>query len=30
MNGNIIDTAIARIKERGGRVTVQRLAIITY
>ncbi|MBN6186881.1 transcriptional repressor [Aneurinibacillus sp. BA2021] len=28
MNGNIIDTAIARIKERGGRVTVQRLAII--
>jgi Fur family peroxide stress response transcriptional regulator len=25
---NIIDTVIARIKEQGGRVTVQRLAII--
>lgn len=28
MDGSIIDTVIARIKERGGRVTVQRLAII--
>ncbi|GEN32951.1 transcriptional repressor [Aneurinibacillus danicus] len=28
MDGNIIDTVMARIKERGGRVTVQRLAII--
>jgi Fur family transcriptional regulator, peroxide stress response regulator len=28
MNPGIIDTVIKRIKERGGRVTVQRLAII--
>lgn len=28
MRQNIIDIVIARIKERGGRVTVQRLAII--
>ncbi|WP_051331113.1 Fur family transcriptional regulator [Aneurinibacillus terranovensis] len=28
MNPGIIDTVIQRIKERGGRVTVQRLAII--
>jgi Fur family transcriptional regulator, peroxide stress response regulator len=28
MTSSIIDTVIERIKERGGRVTVQRLAII--